>query len=112
MLHFGRFAGLVMTCGIDKRVLAEDGEAIDGYLLRLLPVMRRRGGIYRHATTALRRRSLWRTICTTGAGAWKWVVRKFEGQSDATDRPNPKPVKAQPNRTVRRADVLTTGAFS
>ena len=39
-----QFPGLVMTGGIDKRVLAESKDAIDKHLEYILPAMRRRGG--------------------------------------------------------------------
>jgi uroporphyrinogen decarboxylase len=38
------YPGLIMTGGIDKRVLAEDVNTIDRYLEGILPVMRKRGG--------------------------------------------------------------------
>jgi uroporphyrinogen decarboxylase len=39
-----RYPDLVMTGGIDKRVLAEGKEAIDDYLQKLIPFMVKRGG--------------------------------------------------------------------
>ena len=39
-----RYPDMLMTGGIDKRVLAQTTDDIDRYLDRLLPVMRRRGG--------------------------------------------------------------------
>lgn len=39
-----KFADLVMIGGIDKRVLAQDKEAIDKHLEYILPTMRKRGG--------------------------------------------------------------------
>ncbi len=39
-----RWPQLVMTGGIDKRVLAQGKDAIDRHLERILPAMRRRGG--------------------------------------------------------------------
>lgn len=40
------YPDLVMTGGIDKRVLAEGKDAIDRHLEYILPTMRRRGGYY------------------------------------------------------------------
>ena len=45
VVEIGRkYPALVMTGGIDKRVLAEGKEAIDRHLEYILPVMRKRGG--------------------------------------------------------------------
>lgn len=39
-----QYPDLVMTGGIDKRVLAESKDAIDKHLEYILPAMRKRGG--------------------------------------------------------------------
>ena len=39
-----KFPDLVMIGGIDKRVLAQDKEAIDKHLEYIIPAMRKRGG--------------------------------------------------------------------
>ena len=45
VVRIGRdYPGLIMSGGIDKRVLARDTDTIDRYLKSILPVMRRRGG--------------------------------------------------------------------
>jgi len=45
VLQIGRdYPNLIMSGGIDKRVLAQDTDTIDRYLESILPVMRRRGG--------------------------------------------------------------------
>lgn len=45
IIEIGRkYPNLVMTGGIDKRVLAEGKDAIDAYLDRIMPVMVKRGG--------------------------------------------------------------------
>lgn len=38
------YPGLIMSGGIDKRILYKDADAIDAYLETILPVLRRRGG--------------------------------------------------------------------
>lgn len=38
------YPDLIMSGGIDKRILAQDTDTIDRYLEKILPVMRRRGG--------------------------------------------------------------------
>jgi len=45
VVKIGRdYPDLIMSGGIDKRILARDADAIDRYLESILPVMRRRGG--------------------------------------------------------------------
>jgi hypothetical protein len=45
VVKIGRgYPDLIMSGGIDKRILAQDADAIDRYLESILPVMRRRGG--------------------------------------------------------------------
>jgi hypothetical protein len=45
VVQIGRdFPDLIMSGGIDKRVLAQDTDTMDRYLKSILPVMRRRGG--------------------------------------------------------------------
>ena len=45
VVKIGRdYPDLIMSGGIDKRILAQDANAIDRYLESILPVMRRRGG--------------------------------------------------------------------
>lgn len=41
-----QYPNLIMTGGIDKRILAEGKDAIDKHLEYILPVMRRRGGYF------------------------------------------------------------------
>lgn len=45
VVQIGRdYPDLIMSGGIDKRILAQDTDTIDRYLESILPVMRRRGG--------------------------------------------------------------------
>lgn len=45
VVQIGRdYPDLIMSGGIDKRILAQDTDTIDRYLEKILPVMRRRGG--------------------------------------------------------------------
>ena len=41
-----KYPDLIMTGGIDKRVLAKGKEAIDKHLDYILPTMKKRGGYY------------------------------------------------------------------